>query len=191
MGLAQSKYLKVIIEMKIRHLFFLFLLIFIFSFFTLKVAFANSDYVLPYPSFMPGNKFYTVSKVFEKLEKYWYFGNFAQFKYNLKLSDKYLVEAKTLFEYKQYLFAVKALKDSDMYFKNTSIYLKKAKKEEKDITEKNKILISASQKHKEILQEIEKNIPDNFNWQPEKLDSTYLDFKKIINNSIAIRSKGI
>jgi len=140
---------------------------------------------------MPGNKFYTVSKVFEKLEKYWYFGNFAQFKYNLKLSDKYLVEAKTLFEYKQYLFAVKALKDSDMYFKNTSIYLKKAKKEEKDITEQNKILISASQKHKEILQEIEKNIPDSFNWQPEKLDSTYLDFKKIINNSIAIRSKGI
>lgn len=177
--------------MKIRRFFFLSLLIFVFLFFSPKVILASSSYVLPYPSFMPGSKFYTVSKIFEKLEKYWYFGNFTQFKYKLKLSDKYLVEAKTLFEYKQYLFAVKALNDSDAYFKNASISLKKAKDEGKDTIEKHEILISASQKHIEVLQVIQKSTPDNFIWQPEKSDSTFLDLKKIIDESIAIRKKAI
>src|SRR3989344_6985672 len=82
-------------------------------------VFAQSDYVLPYPSQMPGNKFYTINQVIEKVSYFWYFGSFGQFKYNLKKADKYLVEAKTLFEYKQFLLGYQALKKSDGHFKET------------------------------------------------------------------------
>ena len=68
--------------------------------------FAESQYVLPYPSAMPGSFLYKLNLVQEEILRYWYFGDFGQFKYNLGLSDKYLVEAKTLFEYKQYLLAI-------------------------------------------------------------------------------------
>ena len=61
-------------------------------------SFAESDYVLPYPSSMPGSKFYQIRLIWDEVKKYWYFGSFGQFEYNLKQSDKYLVEAKTLFE---------------------------------------------------------------------------------------------
>src|ERR1700749_87312 len=81
-----------------------------------QVASADSPYVLPYPSFMPGTIFYKIDRVIEIFEKYWYFGDFGQFTYNLKESDKYLVQAKTLFEYQQYLLAMVALQQSDAYF---------------------------------------------------------------------------
>src|SRR3990167_6873899 len=95
-----------------------------FAFIAPKI-YAQSSYVLPYPGEMPGNKVYKLNLIKEKLEKYFYFGNFSQFNYNLKYADKYLVEAKTLFEYKQFLLGDSALKKSDSYFKNLKIILYK------------------------------------------------------------------
>ncbi len=148
---------------------------------------AASSYVLPYPSSMPGSKFYVLSKLSEKVSRYWYFGNFGQFAYHLKESDKYLVEAKTLFEYDQYLLAVAALHKSDDYFSLTSQFLDRAKKEGKDVSEKEKILQSAAEKHIEVLKSLEIVLPETFLWVPEKSQSQDLQIKKDIQAAIKVR----
>lgn len=165
---------------------FLFFAILFLNLFSTSV-FAQSDYVLPYPSYMPGNIMYKTRLVLEKFMEYWYFGNFAKFTYNLKQSDKYLVEAKTLFEYKQYLLGYKSLQKSDKYFLNTFKYLKNAKVENKDITEKYSQLKNAGKKHVEILMNFKSIVPLEVLWQPEKSLPTKLNLKSDIENSIRIR----
>jgi len=152
-------------------------------------AFAKSDYVLPYPSAMPGNFLYKINLVKEQVLSYWYFGNFGQFKYNLREADKYLVEAKTLFEYEQYLLGFKALKKSDFYFNNVKPSLVKAQAENKNITEIKELLKSAALKHIEILKKILGQVPESFAWRPEKSTSTFLYLKKAIEESIVLRNK--
>src|SRR3989344_5431061 len=93
----------------------LYLIFFLFFLFT-KTALADSSYVLPYPSAMPGSNFYKLHVLYEQLSRYWYFGDFGQFKFSLRYADKYLVEAKILFEYKQYLLGYSALDKSNLYF---------------------------------------------------------------------------
>src|SRR3989344_6793684 len=129
----------------------------IFFFITMSRVYAESNYVLPYPSSMPGGMSYNFHLLYESVSKYWYFGNFGQFNYNLKLADKYLVEAKTLFEYKQYLLGYKALKKSDFYFPNILFSLAKAKNNNKDISQKKIILKQAMLKHIEILSKMQIN----------------------------------
>ena len=154
-----------------------------------QVVFAQSSYVLPYPSAMPGNKFYKFHEILEFVSKYWYFGNFGQFTYNLNESDKYLVEAKTLFEYKQYLLGTKSLEKSNSYFVNTWPYLIKAKTENKDISKKQAILREDSLKQIEELMKLSKEVPETFTWSPEKSKPTDLFLKKSIDKSIKIREQ--
>ncbi len=148
---------------------------------------AQSSYVLPYPSFMPGNPFYKPHLLWEKVMKYWYFGNFAQFKYTLKQSDKYLVEAKTLFEYKQYFLGISALKKSDEYFAKIPLFLMKAKLEKKDIGEKEIILSQAADKHQEVLKKLIRDLPEEFHWQPEKEEETLIKIKESLEEAVKIR----
>lgn len=173
---------------------FIFLIIIIsFVFYSIfpSFSFAQSEYVLPYPSSMPGNKLYKVRLVYEEIEKYWYFGDFGKFKYSLKQSDKYLVEAKTLFEYKQYLLAYGSLQKSDLYFKNIPLVLKEARKKNKNIDQKQNLLKNASLKHIEVLDTIINFTPDSFVWSPEKSLPINLNIKKAIDESVRIREKGI
>ena len=104
------------------------LLLLVFFLYLSTSAYAGSTYVLPYPSQMPGNKFYTINQVIEKYLTFWYFGNFGKSYYYQRLSDKYLVQVKTLFEYKQYLLAYKSLLKSNQYFEKIYPYLLSAKK---------------------------------------------------------------
>jgi hypothetical protein len=154
-------------------------------------AFAQADYVLPYPSFMPGSKLYILQEIKNSALQYWYFGNFGKFTYNLNQADKYLVEAKTLFEYRQYLLADRALKKSDYFFQQTFIYLEKAHKENKNTIQKQKILKEASLKHVEILNKLKNELPENFIWSPEKSSPTRINIKQNIDKSIEIRTKRI
>lgn len=167
---------------------FLFVL-FVFLNFIQNTAFASSDYVLPYPSSMPGSLMYKPHKAWEELSRYWYFGNFGQFTYNLKQSDKYLVEAKTLFECRQYLLGYESLQRSNEYFKKTLPFLEAAKKEKKDIKADVLLLSLASIKHIETIEKIEKEVPESFDWQPEKSSSSFLNLRSLINESISIRKK--
>lgn len=191
MEMAQEKFQIKNLELKIAKrtvqalIFTLILLIFSSS------AFAQSSYVLPYPSSMPGSFLYKPRLVLEKLTKYWYFGSFGQFSYSLKQSDKYLVEAKTLFEYKQYLLAYNALQKSDEYFKKALPSLEKAKREGKDITYNRFILSSAAQKHTEILRALEKDVPEEFIWKPEREAPSVLKIRIAIQSSTRLRAKNL
>ena len=179
--------------MKNEKFIYLFGLVSLFSiFFTKPVfVFAKSSYVLPYPTFMPGSFLYKPHLFLEEILRFWYFGNLGQFKYTLRESDKYLVEAKTLFEYQQYLLGYKALKRSDSYFVKVHFYLINAQKEGKDITSQQAILIGAGLKHKEVLLKLKKGVPETFFWQPEKSQPTKLDLHDAIFRSISLREKDI
>ena len=146
------------------------------------------EYVLPYPSAMPGNYLYKLKLIWEKVQEFWSFGNFAKFSYNLKESDKYLVEAKTLFEYNQYLLATKALKKSDEYFSKIPVFLEAARKEGKNTENKKTLLGLAAQKHKAVLGKLLGELPPEFNWQPEKEKPTLIPIRDLLENSIRIRS---
>ena len=164
-------------------IFFIIILFLLFP----QVSLAQSNYVLPYPSGMPGSLSYKFHLLYENASRYWYFGDFGKFHYNLKQSDKYLVEAKTLFEYKQYLLAHKALLKSDLYFKNLKPILTKAKEHGKDTSEKNVLLAFASEKHIEILTKLRIEVPQVFEWKPEGKKPKNLKLMESLGESIMIR----
>lgn len=153
------------------------------------VSHVYADYVLPYPSYMPGNKIYRISRIVDLLKKYWYFGNLGKIKYHMQLSDKYLVEAKTLMEYNQYLLAVDALKQSDNEFDQLPEYLQGASSEHVDITVFMKLITEEATKHKEILLRLVTAVPEEFLWTPEKAKSTRLNLRDLLQHSISDRER--
>ena len=169
-----------------------YLLISLFVFFVLvsssRSVFAQSSYVLPYPSFMPGSKFYVFFEIKDKVSEFFYFGDFGRFKYNLSQSDKYLVEAKTLFEYNQFLLARDSLEKSNSHFLKIKPSLISASKNSKLINEKQNVLDSASLKHIEILEKLKAELAPEFVWNPEKGQAQTIEIRKIIVDSVKIRS---
>jgi hypothetical protein len=157
------------------------------SFLLLKTP-IYADYVLPYPSFMPGNKMYKVMRILDQVKKYWYWGNIAQIKYHMELSDKYLVEAKTLMEYNQYLLATDALIRSDKEFMQLPQYVQGAKNEHVEIDRYKQLITEASQKHKDVLSALLLLVPREFTWSPEKVKATDLKLHDMLNTSIKLRS---
>lgn len=167
-------------------LFILFFAVILF-FVSLGKSFASS-YVLPYPSDMPGSKFYAIGQIIEEVERIWFFGDFSQFHYNLKNSDKYLVQAKTLIEYNQFLLANEAVKRSDEFFISSKKNLKNASNKKKPTGEKRALLRRAAEKHIQVLSESLEKAPEEFDWVPEKEKPTKLFLKRQIKNSIRIRN---
>ncbi len=155
----------------------------------LNVPQANANYVLPYPSYMPGNKLYRISRVVDQLKNWWYWGSIAQTKYHLELADKYLVEAKTLFEYNQFLLGVLALGDSDRQFQFIPISLARASGEDKDISRLKNFVGEAADKHVEILVKLENELPGEFVWTPEKAQPTTLMIRQNLDTSVRIRQR--
>lgn len=152
-----------------------------------KPAFGQAKYVLPYPSFMPGTIFHKLYSGYEEISKIWSFGNISRFKNDLKFSDKYLVEAKILFDYNQYFLATAALERSDKYFENTKTI--KSKIDSKNVQFDTSILFEAEKKHIEELEKLKKDLPEEFTWQEKNKEPIKLNLKKIIEKSIAIREE--
>lgn len=147
----------------------------------------QAEYVLPYPSYMPGSKLYKISRIVDYLKRYWYWGEIGSMKYHMQLSDKYLVEAKTLFEYKQYLLAIDALRRSDYHFKeiygitkwNRTAYSKRMA-----LYPSIKDEISA---HTLVLSDLMLRMPKDFLWEPEKQSPHMLNIEKDLERSIQAR----
>lgn len=151
----------------------------------------RAEYVLPYPSAMPGNKLYTITRIVDGIKKYWSFGNLAKERYHRALADKYLVQAKVLFEYKQYLLASQALEESNNQFTKVSQYLMDAYGEEKDISKELETFTDAANKHIEVLVNTKSVLPNSFDWIPEKEDATNLKIGDRIKSSIELRQESI
>lgn len=167
---------------------FLVLLFVSLFFINTRTVYASSPYVLPYPSAMPGNIVYKLNLIKEAISKYWYFGDLGQYKYNLQESDKYLVEAKILFEYKQYLLGVNALEKSNHYYLRIAQALDSAAKHHKNVDDKIKELSNQSAKHVEVLEKMRSDNPEVVNWVPEKSDPSTLLIQKLIDESISERA---
>lgn len=164
----------------------LFPLLFLFAFFLLPVS-IRAAYVLPYPSYIPGNKIYKISRLVDDIKKYWYFGTIAKTKYYLALSDKYLVEAKTLFEYKQYVLALDALDRSNTYGQLLHLLILKSKQENKDISTMLPIIREYILVHESTLNTLRNQLPTEMLWQPEKQSSVLLPLHELLGAAIEKR----
>ena len=138
-------------------------------------ATADAAYVLPYPSFMPGNKLYRVSRFIDEVKRYWYWGNLSSYRYYLGQSDKALVEAKTLFEYNQYLLAVKALDRSNAALQRVPDSLKGAE------------FIEAMNEHKKVIGRLLGELPEEFIWRPEREKPQTLRIHEELNRALLLR----
>lgn len=147
----------------------------------------RADYVMPYPSYMPGNGMYRFSRIVDALKYYWYWGNIAQIKYHLTLSDKYLVEAKTLMEYNQFLLGSDALTRSDREFQQLPAYVARTKGEHTAVSEFQQLILSAADKHIRILKDMQAMAPATLTWTPEKSASTVLPLGAMLQTAIDIR----
>lgn len=163
-------------------------ILFIVFFTTHNRVFAG-DYVLPYPSFMPGNKLYRMTRILDSLERWWYWGNIASFKYHLKLADKYLIEAKTLFAYKQYQLGVNALKRSDAQIPQVMKFLYSVQKDGKDVQKLKSTADDAMVAHILVLEKLSSELPETYRWAPEKKQPVLFDFSLLLNESLAMRKK--
>lgn len=152
-------------------------------------VFANSTHILPYPSFMPGSTQYKILEAHKYIMQYWHFGSFSKYIYHLKETDRKIVEAKTLFEYNQYPLAIAALEKSDTHFKKVFESMEKARKEKKDISQKKVQFAIITQKHREVLENLKKNVPSHYTWIAEQNQSINLDIFAKINSSINLRRK--
>ncbi len=132
---------------------------------------------------------YTVSRMIDQVKKFWYWGSIAGVKYHMGLADKYLVEAKTLFEYKQYLLAADALKRSDSAFQQISQLITRVHVEGKDTSVLEKTYNEAADVHIEVLQKLLQNLPAEFIWTPEKAPPTNLPLQQLLLRSIEIRTR--
>ncbi len=175
-------------EMKFKVLLFVLLFFFLSTF---KAFAESSTYVLPYPSFMPGSMFYRSHLLWEVISKYFYFGSLGQFKYNLGESDKYIVEAKTLYEYGQFMYASNSLNKSNEFFKNSLDSLNNAQKENKDVSLQRELLKGAALKHIEVLKKTESFLPEVVVWSPEKVKPTTIYIKRSIDEAILVRKKAL
>lgn len=149
----------------------------------------RAEYVLPYPSFMPGNKLYKISKIVDYLKRFWYWGSIASIKYNLGLSDKYLVEAKILFEYKQYALALNSLKQSDYYVQQLPWFISKSKNEMKDTALLQTTVVNAMLTHTAVIATLKNELPTDFLWQPEKQERSLLPIGLSLDQALQIRKR--
>ena len=169
-----------------KKLVILLLIVYGFSFIAPSV---RADYVLPYPSYMPGNSIYRLSRIFDRLKYYWYWGNIASVKYHLALSDKYLVEAKTLFEYKQYLLASDALAGSDKQLVDIPTLLQQGKKEREDMSQLRLLVREGMDAHMAVINTLKSQLPKEFIWKPEKVSETTIHIDEILTSSHEIRQQ--
>lgn len=148
---------------------------------------SHAAYVLPYPSYMPGNKLYKVSRVVDIAKGWWSWGTIASLKYHMALSDKYLVEAKILFEYGQYLLAFDALTRSDEHARQIKPLIAQGAEEGKDMTRFDALVAEAMTVHMSILDKIRESTPATFLWQPERAKEIHLSIHDRLEQSYVIR----
>ena len=157
--------------------------------FLLTATFApvSASYMLPYPSYMPGNTLYRLSRMSDALKLRWSFGSIARAKAYMSLSDKYLVEAKILFEYQQYLLGANALARSNSAFEQIPIYIQRGTSERKDMSEVIALLSEEVVIHNKTLTQMATVVPREFLWTPEKTNATNLSLLQYIEGAIKIR----
>jgi hypothetical protein len=118
---------------------------------------------------------------------YWNFGDIAGMKYERALSDKYLVEAQTLFSYGQYKLAVTAIGKSDQHFAQAVVHAVEITYKQKDNGTQKQILQDQAEKHKEILDSLSESLPETISWNEEQTESEDISISLLLNKSKILR----
>jgi len=130
---------------------------------------------------------YIVSKFIDKVRGIWSFGNIAQLKYRMSLADKYLVEAKILFEYKQYVFAVDALKKSSTEIGMITPFVQNAQQKGIDMRQFRKLICEQMVVHQSVISALSVGLPESYIWQEEKKNAVDLPINILLNEATAVR----
>jgi hypothetical protein len=160
--------------------FIVFFLLYMIS----HASLVHAEYVLPYPSYMPGNTLYKISTFLDTLKKYWYFGNIAQLTYHMNMADKKLVEAKTLFEYKQYALALSALGNSKNHVELLPTLLIRGKRAGIDMKKLTAAVCGEMGEHQKVIQTLKESLPITYTWQEEKKDAIKLSIQDELDHSM-------
>lgn len=168
-----------------KHIVLIFFLVVLFS--TPTSVFA--EYVLPYPFLMPGNKIYKISRMADVIKRYWSFGSIAQTKYSMSMADKYLVEAKTLFEYKQYLLAFDAIERSDQELSRLPENIRAGGLQRKNMSLMITSIKEEINMHEKVLKKLQAEMPSEFTWTPEKKSPTILPIQNRLEEAILFRRR--
>jgi hypothetical protein len=146
---------------------------------------------LPYPSYLPGNKLYRISEIIDGAKRYWYFGTLTQLKYAREMADKRIVEAKTLFEYKQYALGVRALKKSNIFISEIPLLLLCLTNEKKNNPEIIRKIEEQMNSHLDVLARMFSEVPDRIEWTEEKQTPREIHFSKLYEEAVAVRAKTV
>jgi hypothetical protein len=134
--------------------------------FTLVIAFPQSsfsqnattsgsikhvNYSLPYPGILPDSPLYFLKAIRDNLISAFVSDPFKKVEYNLLMADKRLASAKYLIDYKKYDLAITTLSKSGNYFDKAIQQATVLKKQGKDVDGLLDKLITASQKHQEVI----------------------------------------
>ena len=126
-------------------------------------------------------------RLLDETKRYWYWGTIGNIKYYMMLSDKDLVEAKTLFEYKQYLLALDALDRSNKNIHRLRSLVLLSEREKKDISSLLPIIQEDMFVHESILNTLRNQLPMETLWQPEKQSSVLLQLHQSLDAAIEQR----
>lgn len=126
-------------------------------------------------------------RLFDEAKKFWYWGDLASYRYSLGQSDKALVEAKTLFEYGQYLLAMEALARSNALLPRAPDALKKAKQEGKEIGIYEREFGEAINEHKKVIVTLLEELPEEFTWHPERENPKQLYIHEELTTALHLR----
>jgi hypothetical protein len=155
-----------------------------------SVAFA-ADYNLPVKPILPGHPLYRISRNLDRVRSWFLWGDIAKATYRLTLADKYLAEAKTLFELKQFPFAVDALERSNLEFERIPGFLENDVRDGRDIGAMRDKVKASSRAHVTILDALEPMVPEVYVWTEDDGEPIQLEIREQILLSVGIRKSTV
>lgn len=114
------------------------------------------QYEIPYPGLLPDNPLYYLKAIRDNILKFLISDPLKKTEFSLLQADKRLGSAKLLLDKGKTELSITTLSKSGNYFDDAISNIQKAKKEGEDINATIDQLLKASQKHQEIILEMQK-----------------------------------
>jgi len=122
---------------------------------------ASVDYFLAYPGILPGNFLYPLKMVRDRIWMFLTTDPLQKAQTLLLFADKRLGAGKALIEKEKEDLGISTLSKAEKYLERALIQARVAKEKGKDIEAFLNTLEKASQKHQEVLEEIQEKLSDD------------------------------
>ena len=121
----------------------------------------NVEYSLPYPGILPDNPLYFLKAFRDNLVGFFVSDSLKKSDYDLLMADKRLVSANALIDKKNYDLAITTLSKAENYFDQAVQNVQLAKQQGEDVNSLIDKLLTASKKHQQIINSMEKKTKGN------------------------------